>query len=101
MIIENALKFIMSKNVAPFCIFWNLPVGLDHNEYHFPQYSLKESVFSSSLISNFQNTPKLILKANSRNLTAAIDHVGYSFMGAYGLIWESKFLNLRSHLCNH
>ncbi|TFG20047.1 MAG: hypothetical protein EU530_04280 [Promethearchaeota archaeon] len=91
---NNALKFIMSKNVAPYCIFWELPVGLDGQEYLFPQYKLKNSVFSPSLISNFQSAPKLILKANSRNLTAAIDRVGYSFMGGYGLIWGSKFLNL-------
>ncbi|MHA1111376.1 MAG: Eco57I restriction-modification methylase domain-containing protein [Promethearchaeota archaeon] len=91
---QTALKFIMSKNVTAFWIFWNLPVGFDHKEYHYPQYNLKESVFSPTLITNFQTSPKLILKANSRNLTAAIDHEGYSFMGAYGLIWKSIFLNL-------
>ncbi len=91
---NNALKFIMSKNIAPYYVFWELPVGLDGQEYHFPQYKLKNSVFSPSLISNFQCTPKLILKANSRNLTAAIDRVGYSFMGGYGLIWGSGFLNM-------
>ena len=88
---DDAIQFIMSKNIVPFCIFWDLPVVLDRNAYQFPQYKLENSVFSSTMISNFQHAPKLIVKANSRNITAALDRVGYSFMGAYGLIWTSKF----------
>lgn len=94
-IIKESIKFIISKNIAPYSVFWNLPLIFDQRRYQNASYNTDNSIFSATTIRNFKYTPKLIIKANSRNITSAIDTHGSVFIGAYGLIWySSSILNI-------
>ncbi|MBN2155133.1 MAG: Eco57I restriction-modification methylase domain-containing protein [Candidatus Lokiarchaeota archaeon] len=84
----NCIRFIVSKNIAPYCIFWESPITFDHETYTKPCYLIEKGVFSSTKLSNFKFTPKILMKANSRYITAAVDNVGYIFIGVYGILWK-------------
>ncbi len=92
----NSLKFIISRNISPYHIWWELPITFDHNRYVKSYYDTENGVFSKNMIDRFSKVPKILLKANSRNITAAVDNVGYSFVGVYGIIWNyPKIFSIR------
>ncbi len=96
---QEYLKFIISKNIAPFIIFSELPITFDKKNFKNPQYKIENGVFTENMINQFQKIPKIIIKATSKNITAAIDSSGFLFVGAYGMIWDSDFPFSAEVLC--
>jgi hypothetical protein len=81
----NDLKYIVSRNIFPFGIFWGMKINTINSVYHHPYILIEKAPFSTNLITKFIRIPKILIKANSRRISAAVDDVGYSFNGVYGI----------------
>jgi hypothetical protein len=91
---KRDLKYIVSHNIIPFSIIWGIPINSIGQKYLHPYYDIDETHeamgFGNQLIERFKITPKILVKANSKRLTTAIDSTSYASNGIYGIIPKGK-----------
>ena len=82
---ENLLPYIVSRNIFPFNIVWGLNVRSIGDQYRNPMFDLRSGPFSKNVIERFFIVPKLVIRANSKRIIAAVDNQGYVFNGVYSI----------------
>lgn len=87
---QNDLKYVISRNIAPYGIAWGLKINTAGLLYENPFYDPDKPPFSRTLIEKFRTVPKILVKANSKRITSALDTIGYSFNGIYSIILRYK-----------
>ncbi len=89
------LKYIVCRNISPFCINWGISINSFRNSYETPYFKYHQKAMPVQKWKNFQITPKILIRGNDTRLTAAIDEEGYVFVGVYSIIqnrYDPKFL---------
>jgi len=83
---SNSLKYVVCRNISRYVINWNLPINSLGKKLKNSYLKCDENIINEERINQFKYKPKIIIRGNDTQITAAVDNEGFSFVGAYAII---------------